>query len=181
MSGTHRMIVGASGSPGSLRALRYARYLARCLGGIPLVAVTAWVPPGGDLAERRYPCPPLRRVWEDAAAGRLRQAIDAAWGGLPPDQELKLVIIRGEAGPALVQMAESADDLLIVGAGRGNGLARLWRGRVSRYCATHAQCPVIAVPPGASAQQLGLGHGGWTLRHRELTLDRALRDWNAAA
>jgi hypothetical protein len=49
-----RVIVGASGSPGSLRALRYAQHLARDLDAT-LVPVLAWLPPGGDLADRRTP------------------------------------------------------------------------------------------------------------------------------
>jgi hypothetical protein len=53
-------------------------------------------------------------------------------------------------------------------------------GKVSRYCLWHARCPVLAVPP-ATARGMGLGPAGWVLRHRELTLDRALRDWDAAA
>jgi nucleotide-binding universal stress UspA family protein len=49
-----RIIVGASGSPGSLRALRYAQHLARDYDAT-LVPVLAWLPPCGDLADRRTP------------------------------------------------------------------------------------------------------------------------------
>jgi hypothetical protein len=57
-----RVIVGASGSPGSLRALRYAEQLALAHDAI-LVPVLAWVPPGEDLADRRGPSKYLRQVW----------------------------------------------------------------------------------------------------------------------
>src|SRR3984957_8875602 len=178
MPGSGRLVVGTSGSPGSLPALRYAHDLAR-RSDIPLVAVLAWVPPGGDLAERRWPSVYLRRIWADAARQRLSQALDLAWGG-QPGVDVESVIIRGEPGPALLDIASSRDDLLIVGAGRRGALIRLRHGSVSRYALAHARCPVLAVPP-ASAGDLGLGKSRWTLRHREVTVKQALRDWNAAA
>ena len=179
MPGLGRLVVGTSGSPGSLPALRYAQHLARRT-DVPLVAVLAWIPPGGDIFERRCSSAALRRVWADAARERLEGALEAAWGGVAPDLDIKPVVIRGEPGPALVEIADSGDDLLVVGAGRRGALTRMWHGKVSRYCLSHARCPVLAVPP-ATARQMGLGPAGWALRHRELTLDRALRDWDAPA
>jgi nucleotide-binding universal stress UspA family protein len=180
VSGVGRLVVGASGSPGSLAALRYARDLA-CRIDVPVVAVQAWVPPGGDLAERRCPSSALRRVWAEAAGERLKSAIVAAWGSVPPTLDLRLVVIRGEPGPALIEVADSGDDLLVVGARRRGVLSRMWRGKVSRYCLSHARCPVLAIPQPATAREMGLGPGVWPLRHRGLTLDRALREWDAAA
>ena len=55
MSSARRIIVGASGSPGSLLALRYAQHLA-CDLDATLVPVLSWLPPDGDLADRRTPC-----------------------------------------------------------------------------------------------------------------------------
>ncbi len=79
----------------------------------------------------------------------------------------------------LVEIASSGDGLLVVGAGRRGALTRMWHGKVSRYYLSHAGCPVLAVPP-ATARGICLGPAAWALRHRELTLDRALRDWDAA-
>jgi nucleotide-binding universal stress UspA family protein len=73
VSGVRRVIVGASGSPGSLPALRYAMSVAQ-RDRAPLIAVHAWVPPGGELAERQHPSPYLQRIWQDAARERLRDA-----------------------------------------------------------------------------------------------------------
>jgi hypothetical protein len=53
------LVVGTSGSPVSLPASRYSHDLVR-RNVVPLVAVLAWIPPGGDLAERRWPSPYLR-------------------------------------------------------------------------------------------------------------------------
>lgn len=46
-----RVIIGANGSPGSLRALRQAREVAEHDDAM-LDPVVAWTPPGGDLACR---------------------------------------------------------------------------------------------------------------------------------
>jgi nucleotide-binding universal stress UspA family protein len=170
VSGSGRVIVGVSESPGSLPALRYAENLAR-REGAPLVAVHAWVPPGGELAERRCPSSHLRKVWQEAASQRLHQALDAAWGCVPAGLDLQLITVRGDTGPALVEVAGSADDMLVVGAGRRGRLARIWHGRVSHYCVAHAVCPVLTVPPPALRPR--------SLRHRELTLDQALGEWEA--
>lgn len=169
MSGAGRVIVGVSESPGSLPALRYAENLAR-REEAPLLAVHAWVPPGGDLAERRCPSSHLRRAWQEAARSRLRRALEAAWGSVPADLHLQLITVRGDTGPALVDVADSADDLLVVGAGQRGRLARIWHGRVSHYCVAHAVCPVFTVPPPALRPR--------SLRHRELTLDQALSVWD---
>ena len=178
MSGPRRIIIGANGSPGSIRALRYAEDLAH-FSGAALVPVIAWTPPGGELAERRAPSLELRRAWAEAAQARLREAMNAAWGGLPDGLDVRAVIARGEAGPVLVDVAESGDDLLVLGAGRRGLRSWLAGGRVARYCLRHAVCPVLAVPPAALGSPAGLR--GWAFRHRELTLDRAMREWGKAA
>jgi nucleotide-binding universal stress UspA family protein len=176
MSGPRRIIIGTNGSPESIRALRYAEDLAH-FGGATLVPVIAWTPPGGEMAERRAPSAELRRAWATAAKQRLRDAMDAAWGGLPDGLDVRAIVARGAPGPVLVDEA-GAEDLLVIGAGRRGGWSRLVSGRVTRYCLRHAGCPVLAVPPAALAS---IGLRGWAFRHRELTLDRAMREWGRAA
>jgi nucleotide-binding universal stress UspA family protein len=156
MTSARRVIVGACGSPGSIRAMRYARDLA-CRSEATLAIVHAWTPPGGDLADRRYPSPNLRQVWQQAAWQRLRDCVEAAWGGSPPDVDTRLVVGRGVPGLVLVDFANGSADLLIVGAGQRGPLARIRRGRVARYCLAHAECPVLAVPPSALAGETGHG------------------------
>jgi nucleotide-binding universal stress UspA family protein len=171
-----RVIVGASGSPGSIPALRYAGNLA-VRDDAPLIAVHAWLPPGGDLADRRTSSPDLRRIWAEAAAGRLRDALDAAWGCLPDGLDLRLRVVRGQPGQVLVDTASSADDLLVVGAGRRGWPGRLWRGSVSRHCLSRASCPVLAVPPASRPRRTGTGPGYWWFRPGPLTVEQALRAW----
>jgi nucleotide-binding universal stress UspA family protein len=97
MSGPHRIIIGANGSPESIRALRYAEDLAH-LGGATLVPVIAWTPPGGETAERRAPSAELRRAWATAAKQRLCDAMAAAWGGSPDGLDVRAIIARGAPG-----------------------------------------------------------------------------------
>jgi nucleotide-binding universal stress UspA family protein len=145
MSHSGRVIVGVSGTPTSLQALRVAVAEAR-RSRARLVAVTAWTPPGGEIAYRRAPCPPLLGVWEDEAAWRLRNSFDEALGGVPKDLPVELVVIRGEAGPALVDTADGPEDMLVVGAGARGTLARLFHGATARHCVGHACCRVLTVP-----------------------------------
>src|SRR5215469_13097159 len=159
-----RFVVGVSGSAGSLQALRYAAQLAR-RDAAALAPVLAWTPPGGDIAERRCPNPELRRLWREAAWDRLHQSIDMAIGGPPADIEFSPVVVRGEAGQVLTEVAAEPDDVLVIGAGRHGALRRLLGCRVSRYCMGHACCPLVAVPPSRLAEDL---HGlrGWLRRRR---------------
>jgi nucleotide-binding universal stress UspA family protein len=173
VSGLRQVIVGATGSPGNIAALRCAGDIAR-LRAARLVAVHAWVPPGGDLAERRAPSAELRRIWREAARARLQEAIAAAWGGPPAGLTVESLVLRGEPGPVLVDVTDGPDDLLVVGAGRRGALARIRAGRVSRYCLAHAGCPVLAVPPPDLVLAAGHRLHGWSLRRRELTVAAAL-------
>ena len=153
MSAERRILVGVHGSLGSLQALRYAAEQAR-KAEAPLIPVVAWVPPGGALAERRQPGYSLRQIWRDAARGRLQDAFDQGLGGLPADLSVEPMVIRGPAGPVLVDAADRPDDLLVVGTGR-RGLRRWIRRSVSRYCVAHARCPVVAIPPSDLMQEAG--------------------------
>jgi nucleotide-binding universal stress UspA family protein len=169
MSEMRRIVAGVSGSPGGLQALRYGAWLARAHRA-ELVAVHAWTPPGGDLAERGHPSAYLREIWKDAARQRLLEAIDLALGGVPAGVAFSSQLRRGEAGQALVAAAAEPADVLVIGAGRRGPIGRALACRVSRYCVAHAVCPVIAVPPSplATASQ---GLRGWVLRHRGMHPD----------
>jgi len=159
-----RIIVGVHGSLGSLQALRYAADETRQR-DVPLLAVTAWLPPGGEMAERRAPSAHLRKVWREAAWERLWAAFDAALGGVPHDLHVEPQIVRGETGPVLVDTADRPDDLLIIGTGRRAGIGRVLHRSVSRYCLAHARCPVLAVPPSALMDEMSHGLRAWHRRH----------------
>jgi nucleotide-binding universal stress UspA family protein len=151
-----RIIVGVHGTLGSLQALRFAAAEARQR-EVPLMPVVAWVPPGGDLADRRHPSPYLRKIWRDAAWQRLWAAFDDGLGGVPADITVAPAVVRGQAGPVLVDVATDQEDLLIIGTGRRSSLGRLLRHSVGRYCLAHAHCPVLAVPPSPLMNEIGHG------------------------
>jgi nucleotide-binding universal stress UspA family protein len=168
VSAERRILVGVHGSLGSLQALRFATEEARRREA-RLIPVIAWVPPGGDLAERRQPVYSLRQIWRDAAQERLLDAFEQGLGGVPGDLTLEPVVVRGPAGPVLVNAASQPDDLLVVGTGR-RGLPRLVRRSVSRYCLAHAHCPVTAVPPSDLLEEASRGLRLWPHRHGTPTL-----------
>jgi nucleotide-binding universal stress UspA family protein len=165
-----RIIVGVHGSAGSLQALRFAADEARQR-NVPLLAVTAWIPPGGDLAERRHSSPYLRKIWREAAWEQLWAAFDAGLGGMPEDLRVETQTVRGETGPVLVEAAGQPDDLLVIGTGRRARFGRMMRKSVSRYCVAHARCPVLAVPPSALMDEMSHPLHSWHVRRHELLPD----------
>jgi nucleotide-binding universal stress UspA family protein len=173
--GVGRVIVGTSGSPGSLRALRYGEVLARAH-HTPLVPVIAWEPPGGAQAGRFQCSDELTKDCQKMACRRLRDALVAVWGEVPDDPMVQSHVERGPAGWVLVSLACCPDDLLVVGAGRRGALARMTFARVARYCVARAQCPVLAIPPPALARELRHSRLAWVYWHRPLTTQQILRD-----
>jgi nucleotide-binding universal stress UspA family protein len=112
----------------------------------------------------------------DLACQRLREALVAVWGEVPGDPLVQPRVERGPAGWVLVNLGHRPDDVLAVGAGRRNALARLAFSKVSGYCVAHAQCPVMAVPPPALARELSHGRLAWAYWRRSLTPEQVLRD-----
>lgn len=175
MFGIDRLVVGTSGSPGSLQALRYAEALASACDAV-LIPVIAWEPPGGDRGDRIQPSGDLRQACRDLAWRQLRDALIAVWGEIPGDPRVQPHLARGPAGRVLVDLASRPGDVLVVGAGRRGTLARMACSGVSRYCLAHARCPVLAIPPPALARELAHGRFAWLFWHRPLTPERVLRD-----
>jgi nucleotide-binding universal stress UspA family protein len=174
VTAVRRILVGVSGSLGSLQALRVATEQARER-DVPLVVVTAWLPPGGDMADRRAPSPYLREVWVKAAWQRLWTAFDEALGGVPAGLPIEPRVVRGEPGPVLVDSACSEGDLLVVGTGRRDLLGRTLHRSASRYCLTHSHCPILAVPPPELLNALGgTRHMRRPRLHRHVTVHHIL-------
>ncbi len=163
MASVDRVVVGVHGSLGSLQALRYAVSQARER-DVTLVAVTAWGPPGGEVAERRSPSPYLRRIYREAAYEKLIGAFNDGLGGLPPDLRLEPRVVHGEAAAVLVDVASHPSDLLVIGTGRRGWIRRALRRSVGRYCLAHARCPVVAVPPPELMDAAGHRFRRWSRR-----------------
>ncbi|MEV7319508.1 universal stress protein [Streptomyces sp. NPDC093970] len=151
---SRRVVVGVSGSLGSVTALCRAAAEARRLEA-ELWPVLAWEPPGGELAARRSPAPPaLVGEWQRLARERLLVVLDEVFGeATPAGVPLHGRVVRATPGLALVETADRDDDILVVGAGR-RGWHRAFSGRVTRYCLTHAHCPVLAIPPSPLEESL---------------------------
>jgi nucleotide-binding universal stress UspA family protein len=134
-----RVVLGVSGSPENLHALRHAVQLARHYEAT-LIAVNAQaVRPRPTLPRRASP------VWQHSASLVVRTAFDDGLGGLPQDVECVLLAAPGRPGPALVAVADRANDVLVLGTARRRG-ARLARRTIAAYCIDHAVCSVLAVP-----------------------------------
>ena len=133
--------------------------------GAVLVPVLAWMPPGGELADRRSPCPELRQAWKQAAWDRLWRAIDLGIGGPPAELEFHPQIVRGQAGQVLSELATEPGDVLVIGAGRRGAAAAAACHHGEQVLPGSRPCPVIAVPPAPLAAEAH-GLAGWRLRHR---------------
>jgi nucleotide-binding universal stress UspA family protein len=178
--GLGRVVVGASGSPGSLRALRLAEALARAHHAV-LVPVLAWESPASARFGRIQSSDYLSKECQEIAGRQLRDTLTAVWGQVPDDPMIKPHVERGPAGWVLVNLASRPDDLLVVGAGRRGPLDRMAGARVSRYCVAYAPCPVLTVPPSALARALRGSPLTGLLRHRTLTAEMILRDQGTRA
>lgn len=169
-----RVVVGVSGSLGSLTALCRAADEARRRGA-ELWPVLAWEPPGGELAARRTPASyVLLDEWRGLARRNLLTALDGVFGEAGPGVPMRALVARGTAGRTLVESAGRETDLLVVGAGRRGGWHRLCSCSVSRYCLAHAVCPVLAVPPSPLEADLSSVHRRnlWRLRLDTRHLER---------
>ncbi|MGW1783258.1 universal stress protein [Streptomyces sp. NPDC002143] len=165
-SSTARLVVGVSGSPGSLTALTRAADEARRRRA-ELWPVLAWEPPGGDLAARRSPAAAvLVEDWERLARERLLKALRDVFGGTDSGLPGQALVVRGVPGPALVRIADRENDVIVVGAGRRGRLCRALWPSVGRHCLAHAACPVLAVPPSPLQTALGAAHRRNVLRLR---------------
>lgn len=145
-----RVIVGVDDSLSGLRALRFAVAEARRRDAVlhAIRVAPSGTPTGGAYLQRQ-----LRRD----AAEKLADSFAAAFGGFPRDLEIQALTIDGDAGQVLVEYADRDGDLLVVGSGQRPWWRRLSGRSTSRYCFTHASCPLLVVPTDAFAREAGRG------------------------
>jgi nucleotide-binding universal stress UspA family protein len=127
MTGTCRVVVvGVDGSPNSVVALRRgAAEAAKDGARLRAVHVRRTTDGGGD------------GVLEGAAAEAFGEQIGV---------DVELVERVGGAQELLLKEAADAD-VLVVGAHGQTGAFRAVLGSTARFCADHAQCAVLVVPP----------------------------------
>ena len=67
-------------------------------------------------------------------------------GGQPRDVAVTVRTPKGDPGAALTSIATRHGDVIVVGRENLPGWRRVRHGSVSRYCRSHAGCPVVVVP-----------------------------------
>ncbi len=133
------VVVGVDGSEHSKQALAWgARYAA--LTGAPLTAVAVWRLPtsfGWTL--------PVPAEWDpegDARRALEREVAEVLGPELAPT--VRLTVVEGPPGKALVDASEHASAVVVGSRGRGE-FAGMLLGSVSAFVTTHAHCPVVVV------------------------------------
>ncbi|WP_433035445.1 universal stress protein [Actinomycetospora sp. CA-053990] len=128
------VVPGVGGNPATLRAVRWAaREADRRHLGLDLVQV---LPPSHHDHVLRAP--------QGRARALLEQGRDVA-AAAAPDVPVRLSVVTGVAGPALVHVAERAE-LLVLGSRTAAGDLDLTVGRIVAHATGHATCPVVLVP-----------------------------------
>ena len=155
-----RIIVGVSTSLAGLAALRFTVDEARRRGIGQIIAVRSWPD-----ASRGRSAPWATEVIR-ICLNTVDAAVTALFGGRPVGIAIEALAPRGRPGPELVRCVKDDRDMIIVGARRryrpGDG--------VGGYCARHAPCPVVIVPPPS---MIGRGHPHRLTRSLRRDLDNA--------
>jgi nucleotide-binding universal stress UspA family protein len=152
------MVCGVDGSADSQAALGVAASLAErlearlVLAHVAELALVPYAAVGGMGARGIAPGPmmPARLAEQEEAGERLLEQI-AAEAGLE-DAERRVVV--GFPAERLADLADEEDAELIVVGSRGRGRFKAaFLGSVSNSLVGVARCPVLIVPPGATAAQ----------------------------
>jgi nucleotide-binding universal stress UspA family protein len=147
-AGDERIVTGVDGSPGANAALRWAvdeaaRRASR------LDAVIAWRPSPAIAPPALDPKPPGRNPAErhedaEALLNLALDEIDAA------GVEIERRVMRGSPHRVLLEAAEGA--CMVVVGGRSGQLAGRLPWSTGQHVVHDAHCPVVVVPPDASAR-----------------------------
>ncbi|WP_372509304.1 universal stress protein [Streptomyces kronopolitis] len=139
---SRRIVVGVHGTHGSVQALRYAAYEARQRQAT-LTVVNAWIPAGGEGAERVTPCPELCSTMRERARLDIEEACRQAKVG--DDLAVEKCVVRGSPGEVLTRVAQQEGDMLVLGAPRQRLVGSLRRTRIIKYCLLNCHFPVVVV------------------------------------
>jgi len=171
-----RVIVGVDGSLTSLRALRQAVDEAiRRQADLTVIHVRAPARPNAQAALigipdlTPWPGEQTSRSLDREAEALIATCIDEGLGGPPVGVAVRMVVDVGIPQVCLVHQTRHDEDLLVVGTRGSRRWSHPWRHSVSRYCITHANCPVLVVPPDSFARAMRRsGHSFWSPWHRDL-------------
>lgn len=127
------ILVGVDGSPGSLRAMRWAVEEAQVRGSA-IEAVTVWSPGS------------THGAGSSAAASQVQaRVLREAVAGVDPEPLISAETEIGAAEEVLVTRSEHAS-LLVVGSHGVGSVRHAALGSTSEYCSRMAACPVVVVP-----------------------------------
>lgn len=135
---TNRIVVGTDGSDNAMRAVEWAAHEAARRGS-DLVVAHAWkhrygfTTQGIDLRDGREELDAMLLINRAAPAAR------EVFGG-----EVQTEIIEGGDVDALLELARTADLVVVGASGRGR-VATALLGSVARSVATHSPCPAVVV------------------------------------
>jgi nucleotide-binding universal stress UspA family protein len=127
------IVVGVDGSPGSLRAMRWAIAEAQ-LRDCAIEAVTVW------RAGSSYGASSSQDA-ERIQSGVLQEAV----AGLVPEPQISEEIETGDPQEVLVTRSAHAS-LLVVGSHGVSSVRHAALGSTSEYCSRMATCPVVVLP-----------------------------------
>jgi nucleotide-binding universal stress UspA family protein len=143
-----RIVVGVDGSEGGRAALEWAiEEATRRDDEVEAVFAfdsgLAWIDVGSDEQARivEHATTQARALLADALAHVLSH---------PCPVTVHSMVVQGSPAAVLIEVARTADLLVVGSRGRG-GFAGLLLGSVSQRCAEHASCPVVVVPSAAGA------------------------------
>ena len=139
------IVVGIDESPASAAALRWAADQSHAT-GLPLRLVRTWqISAAASVALRSGAGDYIEAAAADARARATRWVLDTL-GADAARVPWTLEVHEGGAGPVLVAVSHGAP-LVVVGTHEHTGLHRAVSGSVSHYVLSHADGPVVAVPP----------------------------------
>ncbi len=164
-----RVIVGVDDSLAGLQALREAAGIARQRGmevlavracrSLPAEATFACWPPAVQDPMIRLPLP-SQDAYDQLGKAFVEHAFNEAMGGIPDDVPVRTLIAYERPYRALTEAAWREADLLVIGASRHHPWWPL-RHSPGRYCAAHAVCPVLIVPPHQGVRELSQARRPW--------------------
>lgn len=143
--------VGVDGSDGSRAALAWA--IANAERGGPVQPVATWTYPWW--ASNPLVVKDLLAPTEENYNDITKRLVELTLDGLDRANVIEPLIVRGAAGPTLVEAAAPAG-LLVVGARGHTGPVSGLLGSVSSHCVNHSTVPVAVIPHKASPSS---GHG----------------------
>jgi len=144
--GYKKILVGTDGSPPSLKSVREAAFLAKSFGS-ELLVVCAYEPVDQATLEKWKDEAPTDFAWRfSPSSGAETAAEKGREASMEMGVEPRAIIEEGEAGDALIRVAEREGvDLIVVGNRGMAGATRFLLGSVPNKVSHHAPCDLLIV------------------------------------